>query len=366
MMKTFLTINGGSTSVKFALFGARQDLPLQAAGQVQGIGDVPVLIVDGKRHHLPPDTNHDTALREIINWIVKHDHKWLITAVGHRIVHGGPHFTAPVRLNEGILAQLEKLDNLAPLHQKRNLCAVWQLIKLLPNVPQIGVFDTAFHATEDALHTSFALPAFLREGGIRRYGFHGLSYEWITKNLEWENPELARGRVVAAHLGSGASVCGIHKGKSVDTSMGMTALDGLPMGTRSGSIDPGVLIYLEREMGMTVDGIEQILYGNSGLKGLSGISYDVQVLLRSNQPEARFALEFFSLKTAQFMAAMVVSLGGVDGFVFTGGIGEHAEPVRESIMKRLAFLGSKSVHVIPANEERMIALHMKELECLTL
>jgi len=320
-MKTFLTINGGSTSVKFSLFGTRQDLPLQAAGQVQGIGDMPVMVVDGKHLHLPPDTNHETALREIINWIIKHDHKWLITAVGHRIVHGGPNFAAPVYLDENTLIQLERLDNLAPLHQKRNLSAVWQLMKLLPNVQQIGVFDTAFHATEDALHTSFALPTFLREGGIRRYGFHGLSYEWITKNLEWEHPDLARGRIVAAHLGSGASVCAMHNSKSVDTSMGMTALDGLPMGTRSGSIDPGVLIYLEREMGMTIDGIERILYGNSGLKGLSGISYDVAVLLRSNQPEARFALDFFALKTAQFMASMVVSLGGVDGFVFTGVIG---------------------------------------------
>jgi acetate kinase len=252
---------------------------------------------------------------------------------------------------------LEALIPLAPLHQPHSLAAIRTLTELNPELPQIGCFDTAFHSHQDQLFQHYALPKYWRDRGVRRYGFHGLSYEWIARVLESLHPEVARGRVVAAHLGNGASLCAMRAGKSVDTTMGMTALDGLPMGTRCGNIDPGVVLYMLRAFDLDADRVERILSYDSGLAGLSGISHDMRILLASDKPEAAFAIRFFAMMTAQHVARMATSLGGIDALVFTGGIGEQAAPVRTLILDHLRFLEPFTVLVIAANEERMIAEH---------
>ena len=355
MSDVLLIINAGSSSVKFSLFDAEKDLPLLTHGQVAAIGAAPVFAVGDERHSLPKGATHEDALKTILAWIENHDDGWRISAAGHRVVHGGTEFAAPCRIDDSVMEKLRALTPLAPLHQPHNLH------ERFPGLPQVACFDTAFHAGHEELFSSFALPQDLRDKSIRRYGFHGLSYEWIAHVLKRDHPVLAQGRVVAAHLGNGASLCAIRNGKSIDTTMGMTALEGLPMGTRCGSLDPGALIYMIREAGLSPDEAEHILYHESGLKGLSGISNDVKTLLDSADPQARFALDYFALKTAQFISMMAAAMGGVDGLVFTGGIGEHAAPVRDTILDRIAFLNIRTVHVIPANEERIIALHVRDL-----
>ncbi|HUY68555.1 MAG TPA: acetate/propionate family kinase [Alphaproteobacteria bacterium] len=356
-----LALNAGSSSVKFSLFVRGNDLPLVAHGAVTGIGGAPEFCAGDKggapaTEKLAQSATQEDGLRAIIDWVHGHESGWQIAAVAHRIVHGGTEFTGPVRIDADVLQRLKKLISLAPLHQPHNLAAVEIAEHFLPNVPQIACFDTAFHVKHDPLFSSFALPQDLRDKGVRRYGFHGLSYEWIAETLRRAHPDLAKDRVVVAHLGNGASLCAMQNGRSIDTTMGMTALDGLPMGTRCGALDAGAVIYMIRDLGLAADELEHVLYEKSGLKGLSGLSNDVKTLLESPDPKAKFALDYFVLKTAQYMAMMVVSMGGTDGIVFTGGIGENAGPVREAVVKRLAVLGQPPILVIPANEERMMAM----------
>lgn len=356
MTPAILTLNAGSSSVKFSLFGADHELPPIAHGAVRNIGNAPVFETADTRQNLSPGTTPEAALAAIIDWVQAHGGGQRIGAIAHRIVHGGTEFTAPTRLTPAVLERLQKLAPLAPLHQPHNLGAVDIAARLAPDAAQIGCFDTAFHAHHDPLFAAYALPKALRHQGVRRYGFHGLSYAWIAHALKRDHPELAAGRVIAAHLGNGASLCAMKNGKSIDTTMGMTALDGLPMGTRCGALDPGAVLYMIRDLGMAPAEVEHILYEQSGLKGLSEMSNDVEALLKSPDPRATFALDHFCLRTAQFMGAMAVALGGVDAIVFTGGIGENAAALREKILGDLSFLGPLPALVIAADEERMMAM----------
>lgn len=357
MTRAVLVLNVGSSSVKFRVFEAEPSLPLLADGRVTGIGSEPVLTLKGaESRSLDKHANQGEALKHVLDEVSSQAHDWQLVAAGHRIVHGGEAFRQPVVLNEDILSRLARFSPLAPLHQRYNLAAVRAVEALYPELPQIGCFDTAFHANHDEVTSSYALPESLREQGIRRFGFHGLSYEWIACLLA-EEPGGAPGRVVVAHLGNGASLCAVRSGASVDTTMGMTALEGLPMGTRCGALDPGAVLYMLRSCGLTLDEVERILHDESGLKGLSGGVSDMSKLLRQANPEARFAVDYFILRVAQKVAEMVVSLGGLDRLVFTGGIGENARPVRDGIVKRLSFLPAFDVQVIPTDEERMIATH---------
>ncbi|HET8701734.1 MAG TPA: acetate/propionate family kinase [Nitrococcus sp.] len=357
-----LVLNAGSSSLKFRVFKAESRLPLLANGRITGIGTQPQFAVDGKTIRTFPDSlDQADALREILRWLEHNGQAWDIKAIGHRIVHGGEHFTAPVVLTDAVLEELATLIPLVPLHQPHALSAVKTLAALYPRPVQIGCFDTAFHAGQAPVFRHYALPKELREQGVRRYGFHGLSYEWIAYVLETRHPALAKARVVAAHLGNGASLCAMQAGKSVDTTMGMTALDGLPMGTRCGSLDPGVPIYMMRQLGLSADEIDRILSYESGLKGLSGISGDTRELVASDSPAARFAIDFFCMMTAQHVARMAVALGGMDALVFTGGIGEHQSGIRERILHHLGFLQPFTVLVVEADEERMIVRHCLRL-----
>ncbi len=357
-----LVLNAGSSSLKFRIFGARPDLPLLANGRVTGIGTQPEFSVNGQPIPIQVvSLDQAAALQAILAWVDDNDQGWHIQAVGHRIVHGGEDFTAPVVLSRAVLERLATLVPLAPLHQPHALSAIDTLSALYPAQLQIGCFDTAFHAGHAPVFRDYALPQSLREQGVRRYGFHGLSYEWVAEVLRTRHPALAQGRVVVAHLGNGASLCALQACKSIDTTMGMTALDGLPMGTRCGSIDPGVTLYMMRQLGMSGDEIDHILSHESGLKGLSGISSDMRTLAASGSPSARLAIDFFTMMAAQHAARMAVALGGIDALLFTGGIGEHDAAVREAICNHLAFLQPFEVLVVEADEERMIAGH-----CLTL
>jgi acetate kinase len=362
MTDAILVINAGSSSVKFSLFENQADLKLLSNGQVAGIGGNAVFSAGVDKSLLPAHSTHEDALRFILDWIDKKK-QGIVTIAAHRIVHGGTLFRAPVRITDDVLEKLRGLNSLAPLHQPHNLMAIDILQKLMPDIPQIACFDTAFHAGHEPLFSLYALPQELRDKGIRRYGFHGLSYEWIVHVLQQDYPKLAKGRVIVAHLGNGASLCGIKNSVSIDTTMSMTALDGVPMGTRCGNLDPGALIYMLRDLGMSADEAEHMLYNESGLKGLSGISNDVKTLLESKDPKAAFALDYFSLRVAQFMGMMAVALGGIDGIIFTGGIGENAAPIREKILRHVEFMKLYETYVIPANEERIMAIHaLKELE----
>lgn len=360
-----LTLNIGSSSVKFRLFGLdAPDLPLVAGGKVSDIGNTPVFKAKKEEgpsieETLPAATSHAAAVKTVLAWLGGLDISTRnVRAIAHRIVHGGTRYSAPVRLDGDILSYLRTLNPLAPLHQPHNLAGVDIFEREMPDVPQYGCFDTAFHAGHDGLHSAFALPQDMRARGIRRYGFHGISYDWVTRRLQDDYPHLMKKRVVAAHLGNGASLCAIREGRSIDTTMGMTALDGLPMGTRCGAIDAGAVIYMARDLGLNVDEVERILYEDSGLKGLSGITNDVKALSESADERAAFALDYFCLKTAQHIAAMTVSVGGMDALVFTGGIGENAGNIRTRIVGHLSFLPEFEVLVIPANEERGMAISL--------
>ena len=357
-MSRLLVLNTGSSSVKFRLFDFAEEIVLLAGGKVTDIGGAAMFSAQEEgepkqEHPLAPNASHEEAIDLILTWLT---HRSLtIRAAAHRIVHGGEKFFTATRLDDSSLDYLRSLSPLAPLHQPHNLAAVDILQKRQPDMPQYGCFDTAFHARHDPLFHEFALPETLREKGIKRYGFHGLSYDWIDHSLKSDYPHLYAGKVVAAHLGNGASLCALRNGQSIDTTMGMTALDGLPMGSRVGAIDAGAVIYMLNELNMSVDEVEKILYNESGLKGLSGLSNDVKILSESTDKNAKFALEYFALKTAQYIAAMAVSIGGMDGLIFTGGIGENAENVRRWVLDHLAHLPDFELHIIPANEERAMA-----------
>lgn len=329
-MATLLVLNIGSSSIKYALFEL-ESLERMDHGKI----------------NCQPSQSED-VLKDLI-------HKFPApNMVAHRIVHGGDQFRAATLLNDDILNRLEIYSPFAPLHQPHNLNGARIIQKLLSDVPQYGCFDTAFHAGHDELHSTFAIPKDLRDMGLRRYGFHGLSYDWISRQINVK-------RAVIAHLGSGASLCAVLDGKSIDTTMGLTALDGLPMSTRTGSIDAGFILYLSQHLRYPPEKIEHILYNESGLKGLSGITGDVKTLQESDDPRAKLALDYFAFKTAQHVAMMVVSLGGLDALVFTGGVGENSEWMRNAILNQLKFLPPFEVMVIPTNEEKMMAIKVKEV-----
>ena len=387
MTGTILVLNSGSSSIKFGLYeGESSELTLLEHGQVGGIGGAAQLIAFNRYgitvtdQPLDNNLNHGQAMTTLLTWGRQREVVRDIVAVGHRVVHGGTRFSAPTRIDDVVLAELEKLSSLAPLHQPHNLAGIRVLAELEPALVQVACFDTGFHCDLPVLAQRFALPRKYHDAGIRRYGFHGLSYEYIASVLpDILGPSLAAGRVVVAHLGNGASLCALHNGQSTETTMGMTALDGLPMGTRCGNLDPGVVLYLQDTQGMNSAEVADLLYHRSGLRGVSSISNDMRELLASENPHAREAIDLFVYRINRELGALTAVLGGLDALVFTGGIGEHAAPIRARVCERAAWLGVKldtnanvtippgprissedsavSVWVIPTNEERMIAQH---------
>ncbi|MEM6491200.1 MAG: acetate/propionate family kinase, partial [Pseudomonadota bacterium] len=319
-MSAILTLNAGSSSLKFALFDMAADGPIERArGQVDRIGGAGrftaqapdgATLIDQARDF--PD--HQAATTAILDWLTDALSGRSVAAVGHRIVHGGPDFDAPIRLDDATLAKLKTLIPLAPLHQPFNLKGVAAAAKAFPDAVQIGCFDTAFHRGHPWVNDVFALPREWYDRGVRRYGFHGLSYEYVCGRLREIAPMHAAGRLVVAHLGNGASMCAIRDGRSVGSTMGFTALDGLPMGTRSGQIDPGVLLYMMQEHGLDADAITSLLYKESGLKGLSGLSHDMRTLEAAGTPEAAEALDYFVFRIRRELGAMTAILGGIDAF----------------------------------------------------
>jgi acetate kinase len=386
-MQSILVVNAGSSSLKFQAFrpGPAKGLDRLARGQIDGIGLHPRLVASLAGQPATaqdfvaaavPDT--DAALAEALRWLASAGVDPV--AVGHRVVHGGPRFAVPVQVTPAILAELEALTALAPLHQPGNLAPIRMFLQTRPELPQVACFDTAFHRGHPALADIYAIPARFHDIGIRRYGFHGLSYEFILNRLREVAPQLAQARVIVAHLGSGASICAIAGGQSMECSMGFSTLDGLPMGTRPGEIDPGVLLHLMMQKNMTATELQDLLYRDSGLKGLSGVSSDVRDLEASDDPSAGFALDYFAYRTAMQVAAMTASLGGLEGVIFTAGIGENAAGLRSRICQRLAWLGialddaanarhdmtisasgSLPVLVVPTDEELMIARHTQDV-----
>ena len=382
MDNRILVLNSGSSSIKFAVFDASDRPHLRLQGTISGIGGMPAFDARDKGGNalsaqLPVSVvNHETALAWLFDWLPEHlDGK--LAGAGHRVVHGGERFAEPALIDDTVYAHLEALTPLAPLHQPHNLAAIRALMTLQPALPQVACFDTAFHRTQYPLAQHFALPRELTTGGIKRYGFHGLSYEYIASVLPQHLGTRADGRVIAAHLGNGASLCAMHQRKSVATTMGFTALDGLMMGTRCGAIDPGVLFYLMREKSMSLAQVEDLLYRRSGLLGVSGISSDMRELLASAEPAAREAIDLFCYRAAREIGSLTAALGGLDALVFTAGIGERSHEIRECICRRLEWLGMAiddtanrshrsgidaassriAVCVIPTNEEAVIAQH---------
>jgi acetate kinase len=385
-MDTILVVNAGSSSVKFQVFAVDADgrLQRQLKGQMDGIGSRPRLRATGGNGNALADRAYpieavadvSAALRVAGSWL-RDELRIAPMAVGHRVVHGGPDYDRPVLIDHGLLARLERYIPLAPLHQPHNLAPIKTLLADLPSLPQIACFDTAFHRCHERVADYYAIPYQLYEEGVRRYGFHGLSYEYIAKTLPKVAPEIAAGRVIVAHLGSGASMCALRGGRSVESTMGFTALDGLPMGTRPGQIDPGVVLYLLSEKGMTPAKVQDFLYRDCGLKGLSGVSNDMRELLESRDPRAAFAVDYFAYRVGLNAGTLAAALQGIDAFVFTAGIGENSSAIRARVAEKLGWLGialdaaengknalkiSHSgsripVYVVPTDEERMIAEH---------
>ena len=375
--RPLLVLNAGSSTLKFSLFdAAATDTPrLAVHGLVDGIGVHPRLVIGDAAPRAAAAADHAGAFGVVARWLEEHLRGAPPTAVGHRVVHGGTRYAGPVAVDDAVLAALEALTPLAPLHQPQALAAIRGVRDHWPSVRQIACFDTAFHHGRPELVEAFALPRALFESGVRRYGFHGLSYEYIAGTLPSVAPSIAEGRVIVAHLGNGASLCAMRGRRSVETTMSFSALDGLPMGTRVGDLDPAVVLYLITERHMSPEEVSTLLQTRSGLLGLSGVSSDVRDLLASREPRARFALEYFTFRIAREVGALASVLGGLDGVVFTAGIGEHAAAVRADVCARLAWLGVRlddpsnrahgptisaadsrvGVYVIPTNEEIVIA-----------
>ena len=384
MAGSILTLNAGSSSLKFALFDNDVAFKPTARGEIENLESTPHFVAhDGAGKTLaeqewPAGQSHPfaTALDALLHFSENHLGAGGLAAVGHRIVHGGADHIAPARITPALLEQLQALTPLDPLHMPHNLAPIHAVAASRPNLAQIACFDTAFHHTLPPVARRFALPRALEEAGVRRYGFHGLSFEYIASRLPDISPRLAKGRVIAAHLGAGASLCAMQAGISIATTTGFSALDGLVMGTRCGSLDPGIILYLGRQ-GESFSEIEDMLYRRSGLLGISGISGDVRVLLASDNPHAREALDLFTYRIATEAGGLVSALGGLDGLVFTAGIGEHAPAIRAAVAERLSWLGLRldaaandagggrissagstiEVFVVPTDEEAMIAHH---------
>jgi acetate kinase len=353
MTGSLLTLNAGSSSIKVALFDAAVDggstLPAARwSGQADGLGAglkarLRIRDADGQTLHDVPlegaQASHQGALAALLDWHAKQSGAGRIAAVGHRIVHGGADFVAPVRIDDGVLEALAKLEPLAPLHQPHNLAGVRAAMAAFDGVPQVACFDTAFHAVQPEVNRRFALPRELHDAGVRRYGFHGLSYESIVAQFAGIAPELAQRRVIVAHLGNGASMCAIAQGRSVATTMTFSPLDGLTMGTRCGHLDAAVVLYLMRSRSMSADEVEALLFRRSGLLGISGVSSDMRVLEASAEPAAAEAIGHFAEQVVQHMGSLAAALRGVDAIVFTGGIGENGAALRERILEDCEWMG---------------------------
>jgi acetate kinase len=385
-----LVLNAGSSSLKFCIYPADQIGPsgLIARGQIEGIGTAPRLSAgDGAGRTLASDTldgsvaDGRAATAALADWLRAHYGGTRVAGVGHRVVHGGAQYAGPAIVTPRVLDELRGLVSLAPLHQPYNLAAIDAAADRLPGVPQVACFDTSFHRGQSAVAELVPLPLEIRQAGVQRYGFHGLSYEYVASVLPAVAPAIARGRVIVAHLGSGASLCAIKDGRSVDSTFGFTALDGLCMGTRPGALDPGVVLHLVQTLGLSPKEVESVLYKKSGLIGISGISNDMRDLLKSQEPPARLAIEYFVYRAAKEIGALTAVLQGVDALVFTAGIGENSPEIRTRICDASAWLGlaidrdanvsnasrisasssAVSAWVVPTNEELMIARHTARL-----
>jgi acetate kinase len=390
MSDAIVVLNAGSSSIKFSLFVLRKNtLEPMLRGQIEGIYTSPHFVAKDASGKLQAEKSwgegvklgHGGALDHLVAHLRESLQGDRLIGVGHRVVHGGLEYTGPVRVDSKVLRALEKFVPLAPLHQPHNLAPIGLLLERLPDLPQVACFDTSFHRTNPEIAQMFALPAQLHAEGVRRYGFHGLSYEYIASVLSQFDARAASGRTVVLHLGNGASMCAIEARKSVASTMGFTAVDGLPMGTRCGSVDPGVILYLMDQRGMDARAIEKLIYNQSGLLGVSGISSDMRALLASDDPRAQLAIDLYVYRIRREMGSLAAALGGLDAIVFTAGIGEHAAAIRERVCRDATWLGVEldaaanakdgprigasgsrvSVWVIPTDEELMIARHTRAL-----
>ena len=388
MRDGILVINAGSSSIKFSLYLSNGDEKplLSSRGQVEGIASAPHFValspegaVLAERRWTDSHLPHETLLKHLIDWVEDHLDGATLRAAGHRVVHGGARYAQPVVVDAALMAELEALVPLAPLHQPHNLAPIRALTAVHPGLLQVACFDTAFHRSNPPVAQAFALPRALSDEGVRRYGFHGLSYEYIARQLKRIAPAAASGRVVVAHLGSGASMCAIRDGMSVASTMGFTALDGLPMGTRTGAIDAGVILYLLEQKGMSAKEVETLLYKKSGLLGVSGISNDMRVLLASEDPHAAEAVHLFVYRICREVGSLAAAMQGLDALVFTAGIGEHSPEIRAQVCRGAAWMGIEldeaanaqgagvistldspiPVYVIPTDEEMMNAKHTR-------
>ena len=391
-MDVILVINAGSSSIKFSAFSAAgSTLTPLASGKLEELYTTPRFqvrqqngeLVENRRWPEGERLGHDAGITFLFGWLHEHSQGANLLAVGHRIVHGGSRYTLPVRITPEVMVQLEALVPLAPLHQPHNLAAIKAIAAQRPTLPQVGCFDTAFHHTQPTIATRFALPPEITGRGVRRYGFHGLSYEYIASVLPDYDERAAQGKTIALHLGNGASMTALSNSKSVASTMGFTAVEGLPMGTRCGTLDPGVVLWMMEEAQMDAAAIAKVLYNRSGLLGVSGISSDMRALLDSDDPRAAEAVDLFCYRISRELGSLVAALGGLDAIVFTAGIGERAAVVRERVCRMAGWLGvsldakanashgprisaadsAVDVWVIPTNEELMIALHtLRRLE----
>ena len=390
MTDAIVVLNAGSSSVKFSLFLARgADLELDVRGQIEGLFTAPRFIAKGRDGATKSEKSwgegtklgHDGALRHLIAYLKGELAGDRLLGVGHRVVHGGLDYGEPVRVDAAVVARLEKLVPLAPLHQPHNLAPIRALLEAVPDLPQVACFDTSFHRSNPDLAQRFAIPAELHDAGVRRYGFHGLSYEYIASVLPKHDARAAAGRTVVLHLGNGASMCALAAGRSVASTMGFTAVDGLPMGTRTGALDPGVILYLLDERGMDARAIEKLIYSQSGLLGVSGISSDMRTLLDSGDPRAKLAIDLYCYRIGRELGSLAAALQGLDAIVFTGGIGENAAAIRGRVCRDAAWLGVTldeaanerggprisaggarvAAFAIPTNEELMIARHTRRV-----
>ena len=393
MSDAIIVLNAGSSSLKFSIYAViDQQLELKARGQIEGLGTAPRFkaknrdgrsLADRDLGEAPKKLGHPEAFSYLAEWVrTEFGGQMNAVAIGHRIAHGGPEFVGPTRIDGDVLSRLERLVPLVPLHQPHNLAAIKAVAKLRPDMIQVACFDTAFHHGREKVTERLGLPDEMFRRGLRRWGFHGLSYESIAQQFREITPETASGRVIVAHLGSGASLCAMKNGRSVETTMGFSALDGVPMGTRCGSLDPGAILFLLRE-GWNVERIEELLYKKSGLLGISTVSNDVRVLLESNNPLAAEAIEYFVYRVVREIGSLAAALGGLDALIFTAGIGENSPVIRERVCQGAAWLGieidpdanrqnkrrismpdrTPSVWVIPTDEEGVIAAHTNEIVC---
>ena len=390
MPDALLVLNAGSSSIKFSLFAdAPQEPQLVFRGQIESLYTAPSFSATSAagdslgKHVWPKGTRlgHEGAVSHIVEFLRDHRETYRLVAIGHRVVHGGIDFSEPVRVEADVIERLEKLVPLAPLHQPHNLAPIRFVAKTLPRLPQVACFDTAFHRNQSEIAQAYALPKEISDRGVRRYGFHGLSYEYIASVLPQLDTKAAAGRVVVAHLGNGASMCAMHAGRSVASTMGFTAVDGLPMGTRTGALDPGVILYLIDELRMDTRAVEKLIYQQSGLLGVSGVSSDMRTLLESKEPRAKFAVDLFVYRIRRELGSLISALEGIDALVFTGGIGERSAAIRDSVCRDAAWTGLAldraanaaagprismpespvTAWAVPTNEELMIARHTRRV-----